>query len=299
MKQLKTLVAVLLFLAGLTSSVMAQTGTSAQYMQAGNTAYGAKNYDQAIQYYQAVVGLTPNYGPAYQGLGNCYYSKGDNTNALANYEKALNLDPNNASLSSFVQSLKAKVGTAPADPAATSPAASTALASYASSANKFELAPFAGLGYSLETGYGIGFGGGLAGFFPVGGGLSFGGSAAYYTFSGPSSSFAGATISESYSNIEVLAALKYRLGTGSMKPYLIGAAGLSLFSLTETGSVSGVGSASASASTTNPMIQAGAGLEFEAGSGMNIFVEGKASVIIGSGGTSTYLPVNVGLSFNL
>ncbi len=94
-------------------TVQAQDQSSAYY-QAGNTLYGQKNYDMAIRYYQAAVQVNPQMWQADQGLGNCYYAKGDKVNALASYQKALDINPNNPGLSNFVQTLRAQVPAAPA-----------------------------------------------------------------------------------------------------------------------------------------------------------------------------------------
>src|ERR1019366_7772031 len=104
---------------GMAGSGFAQS--AAQYIAAGNQYYAAKDYVKGAQYYQAATQADPNSAAAFQGLGNCEYVQGHNTEALAAYEKALNLNPNNAQLSSFVQGLSAKVGaSAPAPPATSS-----------------------------------------------------------------------------------------------------------------------------------------------------------------------------------
>src|SRR2546422_10903132 len=107
MKRL-SLFAALLVGFGMAGSGFAQS--AAQSIAAGNQTYAAKDYAKGVQYYQAAVQLDPNSAAAYQGLGNCQYMLGKNTEALAAYEKASSLEPNNAQLSSFVQTLKAKVG---------------------------------------------------------------------------------------------------------------------------------------------------------------------------------------------
>lgn len=284
---------------GLAGSSFAQT--AAQYIEAGNQTYAAKDYAKAVQYYQAATQMDPNSAAAFQGLGNSQYSLGQNSQALASYEKALTLNPNNAQLSTFVQSLRAKVSAAPASSVVVpSPAAGAAAspASSGGSSSKFELDPVAGIAISTSSGAGMGFGGGLEGYFGGGSDISFGGLASFYTFSGPSVSGYGANLSSSYASIEVMAALKYRLGTGSMRPYLLGGAGISMFSANVSETVTGYGSVSASASTIDPMVTGGGGLEFAAGKDMSFFVEGRAAIIIGSG-TFTYLPVGAGLSLSI
>ena len=298
MKYLKTLVAVLLFLAGLTSTASAQTATAAQYMQAGNTAYGSKNYDQAIQYYQAATTLDPNYGPAYQGLGNCYYFKGDNASALKNYEKALSFDPNNASLNSFVQSLRAKVGSAPAAPAG-SMTASPAAAAYSSTAatagspSKFELGLNAGVAVASNV---TGFGGGANGFMMLDKNFGLGAMVNFYTF-GQSASGYGASASASTNFIEILAGVKYKFDGNGFRPYIFGGVGIADIMETETVTYLGV-SQSVSASEMDPMIQIGGGAEFSMGPGMNFFVQGKYSDVL-STVSNSYEPIEGGINFSL
>lgn len=226
---------------------------SMQYYQTGNTFYSQKNYDQAIRYYEAAVQMNPKLWQAYQGLGNCYYAKGDKTEALKNYEKCLDLNPDNPQLNPFVQNLRTQLNSAPPLPTERANAGGT------TSEPKFVLAPMAGIGYCTETGYGLGFGGGLSGYFSGGNGLFFGPSAAFYTFSGPSYNYYGISESYSFSNIELLAVVKYLIGTSETRPYLIGGFGLSIFSANDTVSESGYGSVSTSASSSYPMLEVGGG----------------------------------------
>jgi tetratricopeptide (TPR) repeat protein len=91
---------------------LAQATGAAQYYAAGNQLYTARNYAQAAQYYSAATKMDPNYSPAYQGLGNCFYALGRRSDALAFYQRALALNPSNAQLSQFVQSLQNQLGAA-------------------------------------------------------------------------------------------------------------------------------------------------------------------------------------------
>src|SRR5580700_4147512 len=98
MKHFRFTAAVFMTLLGLATALRAQD-QSAQYLQAGNTFYSQKSYDQAIRYYQAATQMNANSWQAYQGLGGCYYAKGDNSNALVNYQKSLDINPNNPQVS--------------------------------------------------------------------------------------------------------------------------------------------------------------------------------------------------------
>ena len=79
-----------------------------------------------------------------------------------------------------------------------------------------------------------------------------------------------------------------------VKPYLIGQAGISDLSSSYT-----IGSSSVSASSVYPEIAGGAGLDFSLGdaSKIGIIVQSKVAIVLGNGGTFTYLPVVAGVSF--
>lgn len=85
-----------------------------QWMVYGNGLYSQKKYDEAIKAYGSSLQADNTNAAVYQGLGNCYYAKGDKVNALKYYKYALQLNPSNAQLQSFVSSL----GTAAAGGAA-------------------------------------------------------------------------------------------------------------------------------------------------------------------------------------
>jgi tetratricopeptide (TPR) repeat protein len=93
-------------------SLNAQSYSAGQYFSTANQLYGSHNYNQAIQYYGAVVKTNPNYGPAYQGIANCYYALGNRQYALAYYQRAYQLSPN-AQLGQLIQSLQAQAAPVP------------------------------------------------------------------------------------------------------------------------------------------------------------------------------------------
>jgi len=288
---------------------------SLQYYQAGNTFYGQKSYDQAIQYYQYATQLNPNLWQAYQGLGNCYYAKGDKATALTNYQKALAINPNNPSLTPFVQSLQAQVG-APATAASPAVSGGTATAAAAPSAGRFELGLNAGVAFSSLTG----FGGGASGFYMLDKNFGIGGMANFYTF-GQSASGSGygvtVTASASTDFLEVLAGAKYKFDGANIRPYAFAGVGIADAIVSASASVGGA-SGSGSTSSIDPMFAFGGGVEFPAGKDLSIFVQGKYSIVIvpgtsetvsngyggtttvtGGGGTSTYLPIEAGVLFDL
>src|SRR5580698_1916752 len=184
MKHLRSVVPVFMILLGLAASSRAQD-PSAQYLQAGNTFYSQKSYDQAIRYYQAAAQMNANSWQAYQGLGGCYYAKGDNSNALMNYQKSLDINPNNPQVSQFVQYLKSQ-STAPPLPSGDNGETASG-GSSGGEANpgskpgkKFEFDVDLGL---MAYGGQVGFGGGVGGFFFLGKSFAIGALADFYTVS--------------------------------------------------------------------------------------------------------------------
>ena len=59
----------------------------------GNTAYNEGRYQQAAEYYQAVIGKGYVSSDLYYNLGNSYFKLNDIPSAILYYEKALKLDP--------------------------------------------------------------------------------------------------------------------------------------------------------------------------------------------------------------
>lgn len=54
-----------------------------------------RRYDTALEYYQKVIELDPNFAKAYMGMGDMYNEHGELSQAIAAYEKGLSLDPEN------------------------------------------------------------------------------------------------------------------------------------------------------------------------------------------------------------
>ncbi len=325
MKQLKFLVAFFMILTGLAASAGAQD-QSAQYLQAGNSFYSQKNYDQAIRYYQAAVQMNANSWQAYQGLGGCYYAKGDNANALTNYQKALDINPNNPQVSQFVTYLKSQSTTPPLPAGNSNASASTQPVVYATtSAKSFELDVNAGLALDSSQ---IGFGGGLSGYVPLDSHFFLGAGAAFYTFSESSSGTASgygvtetASASGSVNFIEGLAKVKYVLDGDNMQPYFFAGVGIVDASASYSASASSGGSSVSGGgslgSQVDPALALGGGLQFPAGKGMDITVQLKESLVFvpgetvtetvggvtesvsAGGGTESYTVLEGGLDFNL
>lgn len=241
--------------------------TAQDYIAAGNQFYQAKDLNKAVLYYKAAVQMDPNNAAAHQSLGSAYYGLGQKPEALAEYQKALAINPNNPQLSSFVQTLQAQVGSTPSMPGmgGTTPSSS-------SSTKNLEINPMAGI--ALGGGAGMGMGGGVSGYYLLDKSLGIGASLGLYMFS-----------SVSLTAIEALASGKYYFQGDSLKPYIIVGLGMSMLS-DSAGSVS------------NPMIQAGGGIKLSLGGELMAFAEAKYCSIFSSLGSGSYEPIDAGLSFN-
>jgi tetratricopeptide (TPR) repeat protein len=77
-------------------------GASADPVALAARYYQARQYDFAIQQYNAALARNPNNDKAYQGLGNCYYAKGNKPQAVNAYKRALQVNPNNTGLKAFL-----------------------------------------------------------------------------------------------------------------------------------------------------------------------------------------------------
>lgn len=64
----------------------------AEYTQA-NAAYTAQRYNEAVQQYEAIMAQGAADAPLFYNLGNAYFRQGQLAPAIANYERALQLDP--------------------------------------------------------------------------------------------------------------------------------------------------------------------------------------------------------------
>ena len=70
--------------------------TAVDYNNRGVEAYNQSNYDEAIADYNQAINLDPNYAKAYNNRGAVYYKLDDFEKAIADYNQAINLDPNYA-----------------------------------------------------------------------------------------------------------------------------------------------------------------------------------------------------------
>jgi len=66
------------------------------WFQKGYDAGEAKEYENAIIYYNKAIQLKPDYADAYYNRGNAKYDLKDYTGAIADYNKAIQLNPDDA-----------------------------------------------------------------------------------------------------------------------------------------------------------------------------------------------------------
>jgi tetratricopeptide (TPR) repeat protein len=102
------------FLLAVSVTTWGWSQTANQSMATANKYYTQKDYVRAAQYYEAITRLDPFSAAAYQGLGNSYYAMGRYNEALAAYEKSLNLNPSNAQVAKLAQSLRTRTQRKPA-----------------------------------------------------------------------------------------------------------------------------------------------------------------------------------------
>ncbi len=90
----------------LTTGMVFAAKTAPEYFSMGTQLYNAKDYQGAYFAFEAGVKVNPASAAGYQGLGNCLYSMGRQSEALVAYQKSLELDPKNTKLADFVKTFK-------------------------------------------------------------------------------------------------------------------------------------------------------------------------------------------------
>jgi tetratricopeptide (TPR) repeat protein len=74
-------------------SLAAQHESEASYPYwLGRLSYDGHEYEKAIQYFKRAIQVDPRMARAYDNLGLCYYYENQNELAIANYQKAIELD---------------------------------------------------------------------------------------------------------------------------------------------------------------------------------------------------------------
>ena len=74
------------------SSVYAETAE--EYWNSGNTCYKQGNLSQAISDFTKVIEINPNYAEAYNNRGLAYYIQGNLPQAILDFTKAIEINPN-------------------------------------------------------------------------------------------------------------------------------------------------------------------------------------------------------------
>ncbi len=82
------------------------TPTAQDLEEQGQALYRAGQYPKALIYFNFAVQADPNSWQAYQQLGNTYYQLGDASDAMIAYQQSLKLNPNNPTLTNFVNNLR-------------------------------------------------------------------------------------------------------------------------------------------------------------------------------------------------
>ena len=91
----KSLVGVNLFVPGNAISI-AQNTEAAAYKRSGKDKFDRRDYQGAIADYTRAISLDPNYATAYHNRGNSYRKLRDYSAAIADFNRAISLDPNYA-----------------------------------------------------------------------------------------------------------------------------------------------------------------------------------------------------------
>jgi hypothetical protein len=289
----------LLFFVFSAANVYGQT-TETQYVIGGNQYYAAKDYPNALADYQSAVQVNPNSASAFQGLGNCDWVLGKNAEALAAYEKCLDLAPNNPAVAALVDKLKAQAVVA-ASPASQS--TSVASPQAASSAPSSTVEAPAAVPYHHVGLYGQWAGvkevNEDAGFDPTpGGGMAALGYDFDETWSAQvqwmelvsETDFVGLT------EDRIIPEIKWTPFSHVVEPFVLAGAGL------EAEAVGGGAFNTDSVSTKNYFYfdgLLGAGLQTDFKFFVNLFVEAQCNFLFGSSaGVHVTVPVGGGLQFD-
>jgi tetratricopeptide (TPR) repeat protein len=70
-------------------------GMAKRYFSRGDAYYNKGNYDQAIEDYTKAINFNPDSAIEYCYRGDAYKNKGNYDQAIADYTKAISFDPNN------------------------------------------------------------------------------------------------------------------------------------------------------------------------------------------------------------
>ncbi len=109
----------LILISSFSTQVLA--ATSDDVLNQAAALYQQGQYNQAVSLYQSALQSDPNNWQLYQGLGSCFYQLHQLPEASQAFDESLALHPDNPSIRSFADSLRARLGnTIPATPTAVS-----------------------------------------------------------------------------------------------------------------------------------------------------------------------------------
>ncbi len=266
---------------------------AAAYYQAANVAYTGKDYDAAMANYQEAIEMDATLWQAYQGMGNCFYAQGQKQSALVDYQKSLDLNPNNPQLVAFAQSLREQIGAPPPAPISqtTSQTASLTATRVAASAGHFTWGiGLAGaipgtngsdetVGFGVNGNVGYAFDENLAILLEVDG-LVF------------------PTTDPEFTSLEtdVFPAIQYTFTSpgSTVHPFVFGGIGLN-DNIAEYDYYYGE---SETFSQTEPLLAIGGGLDFFIANKLDLVVKAKYVEVLSPGGGFSFLPISAGLQFN-
>ena len=273
---------------------------SGQDVEAANNYYNSKNYIEAEQLYQAAIQSDPNNAAAYQGMGNCKLAEGEKKEAIADYKKALSINPDNPQLSAYVQKLQTQAATEPETPTVKKSAhRGVGGGSFQYNGPEWDssLGPAFGLG-------GVGIGEDSAYYFMNTNDFGLGVAGNFYLFGLSSSSL-------TYCGEELLQ-FRVTLGDGPVRGFILGGGGLNeIFTFNNSAYNSSF------SDVTDPMATLGGGVIFSLTPYMRLYAQGRLAMVflsndpttfseqfglsqsLASGGTLTYVPVQLGLAFSL
>lgn len=301
----------------LASKTFAQDDPAKVALLQGNQYYQAQNYVEAEKSLLSAIQLNANYPAAHQLLGNVYYAEGRKAEALAEYQKTLALQPDNASLKAFVDSQQSAMAAAPSAPATAAPtAAPTAMATAMpmtvetnSNLDKGHpivgaygglALPISGFTSSAYVTYGLGGGGGIyagAAFdrhFSVALKLAdynipytIAGYSYYYGFS----KVTVAPVNDGIQQFEVMTSGRYAFLDSGVRPFVT--IGMGAYIGLDTG---------LQEASTAPMFEGGLGVTVPLSPQWDVFAEFDYDVVLNvSGGydySVSYMPINIGTQFN-
>jgi tetratricopeptide (TPR) repeat protein len=275
-------------LAVMSGELAAAQDQGAAYYQAANVAYTGKDYDDAMANYQEAIQMDATLWQAYQGLGNCFYAKGQKQSALVDYQKALDLNPNNPQLVAFAQSLREQIGAPPPPPPSQTATPTSAPASASTGHFTWGIGLAVGIpatngsdetvGFGVNGNVGYAFDENLAILLEIDG-LVF------------PTTFAGFSSIES----DVFPAIQYTFTSpgSTVHPFVFGGIGIN-----DNIAEYDYGGGSETFAQAEPLLAIGGGLTFSIANKLDFVLKAKYVEVLTPGASFSFLPLSAGLQFN-